>query len=256
MKQGFDLSAVGAVGEPRSDLDLGIPYDPEVADAHLPFRIRVASNEEMVRKAVKIRQSAYARHVPEFAATMSDPEDYDFLPGAVVLIAESRLDDEPLGTMRIQTNRHHPLALEQSLALPAPFLDAHLATAARLGVVQGRMGTAVKTALFKAFYEYCLLQRVRWMVIAARRPLDRQYGALLFTDIYPERGFVPLAHAQGIPHRVLALEVAAVKRSWAAANHPLYDYFFKTLHRDIQVIPPPESGSTGVSATPSSVLHA
>ena len=153
----------------------------------------------------------------------------------MVLLAESRFDGQPLGTMRIATNRHKPLTLESSVYLPAPYRGASLATAARLGVEVGRVGAPVKTALFKAYYAYCVAQNIDWMVIAARRPLDRQYAALLFHDIFPDRGFIPLSHAQNVPHRVMALDVAAVKGQWATAGHPLYDYIYRTVHTDIRI---------------------
>jgi hypothetical protein len=211
------------------------PYDADARNEPLPFTIRLVSDESALQKAVKVRHSAYARHVPDLAATMIAPESYDAEPGTVVLLAESRFDGQPLGTMRIATNRFKPLTLESSVDLPTPYRGASLATAARLGVALGRVGAPVKTALFKAYYAYCVAQGIDWMVIAARRPLDRQYSALLFHDIFPERGFIPLAHAQNIPHRLLALDVAAVKGQWARAGHPLYDYIYRTVHADIRV---------------------
>jgi hypothetical protein len=218
-----------------SGLTNEFPYDADARSEPLPFTIRLVSDESTLQKAVKVRHSAYARHVPDLAATMVEPEAYDAEPGTVVLLAESRFDGQPLGTMRIATNQFKPLTLESSVTLPEPYRGASLATAARLGVELGRAGAPVKTALFKAFYAYCVAQGIDWMVIAARRPLDRQYSALLFHDIFPEQGFIPLSHAQNIPHRVLALDVAAVKGQWARAGHPLYDYIYRTIHPDIQV---------------------
>ena len=72
------------------------------------------------------------------------------------------------------------------------------------------------------------------MVIAGRAPLDRQYEALLFDDVFPGQT-VELKHAANIPHRVLSLKVSEVEPSWHAARHPLYDYFFRTHHTDIDI---------------------
>jgi hypothetical protein len=100
--------------------------------------------------------------------------------------------------MRIQTNRYHPLALEQSLELPVWLQGKSLAEATRLGVSQGGIGRVVKTALFKAYFHYCQLADIEWMVIAARAPLDRQYEALLF-DVYQALNLSPQSHAGNIP---------------------------------------------------------
>lgn len=201
----------------------------------LPFTIRIARSERELRQAVHIRHAAYARHVPALAALLAAPEPGDREAGATVLLAESRLDGAPLGTMRIQTNRDRPLALEQSVALPAALRRRRLAEATRLGVSADRAGRVVKTLLFKAFYLYCRRAGIDWMVIGARSPLDRQYEALLFEDVFPGRGFVPLAHAGNIPHRVLGFELATAEPRWRAAEHPLYGLFCRTQHPDIDL---------------------
>lgn len=204
-------------------------------DESLPFTLRVAHSEADLWKAVQIRHSAYARHVPDFAASLTRPEPSDFEDGVAVLLAESRLDGTALGTMRIETNRHRPLSLERSLDLPEWLQDRPLAEAVRLGVTEDRIGRVVKTALFKAYYLYCATHGIDWMVIAGRSPIDRQYERLLFKDVYPGQGFIPLRHAGGMPHRVMALQVRQVEPTWRGAQHPLYDYFFRTHHEDIDV---------------------
>ena len=123
---------------------------------------------------------AYARHLPTFAQTLGDPEPADAELGALVLLARSKLDGTPLGTLRIQTNRHRPLDLERSMNLPAHLAHARLAEATRLGLAQGEGGRLVKAALFKAFYLHCRQSGVEHMVITGRVPIDRQYQRLLF----------------------------------------------------------------------------
>lgn len=201
----------------------------------LPFTVSVVRNDEQLSKAVTMRHAAYARHVPELADLLKSPEPLDHDAGCVVLLAESRLDGSPLGTMRIQTNRYRPLAIEQSVELPDWLQECDLAEATRLGVTLGRIGRLVKTMLFKAYFRYCEQAEIDWMVIGGRAPLDRQYEALLFKDVFPERGFIPLRHASNIPHRVLAFEVATAEARWSAARHPLYDFVFRTRHPDLDL---------------------
>jgi len=212
-----------------------ISQEMAMAEEPLPFTIRVAGNERQLRKAVSIRQRAYGRHVPALAELLRVPEAKDHEPGCVVLVAESKLDGEPLGTMRIQTNRYRPLAIEASVALPAWLSGNVLAEATRLGIVEGRAGSVVKTMLFKALYLYCLAEGIEWVVIGARPPLERMYEGLLFNDVFPDKAYFPMKHGGNIPHRVLALEIAEADSRWRSARHPLYDLFTRTRHPDIDI---------------------
>ena len=216
---------------------------PELAAANqrpmteeiLPFTVKLVRDNKDLSKAVDIRQSAYARHLPEFAKTLGVPEPTDSQDGVVVLLAESKLDGSALGTMRIQTNRYNPLSLEQSVDLPDWLRVRPLAQAARLGVTDDKSGRMVKTVLFKAFFQFCQQTGIEWMVIAARAPIDRQYQRLLFSDVVTGMGFIPLLQASNIPHRVMSFEIATAKARWAEANHPLLDFMCNTHHPDIDI---------------------
>ena len=201
----------------------------------LPFTVRLVRSEDDLSKAVRIRHSAYARHLPAFAQTLRSAEAADTDDGVVVILAESKLDGSPLGTMRIQTNAYEPLCLEQSVVLPDWLRSRRLAEATRLGVTVQRVGRLVANVLFKAFYLHCHHIGTEWMVVAGRYPMDRHYARLLFEDVYPEQGFVPLSHASNLPHRVMMTSVGDAQARWAAARHPLFDFAFKTHHPDIHV---------------------
>lgn len=199
----------------------------------LPFTVRLVRNQSDLKKAVHIRHSAYARHIPAFAETLKTPEAADTENGVVVLLAESKLDGSSLGTMRIQTNDFAPLCLEQSVELPDWLKALRLAEATRLGVTDGRVSRLVTTVLFKAYYLYCKQAGIDWMVIAGRAPIDRQYARMQFADVYPDRGFIPLRHASNLPHRVMSSCVATAEQRWTAVGHPLFDFAFRTHHPDI-----------------------
>jgi len=201
----------------------------------LPFTIRIADDEESLLKAVEMRRAAYGRHLPEFAETMSI-ESSDRATDTAVLLAESRLDGRALGTMRIQTNVDRPLAVEQSVCLPEWLANVRLAEATRLGVAGGTIGRMAKVALCKALFAYCAHQEVDWMVITARSPLDREYEAMLFSDVFGKNEFLPMSHVGGMPHRVLAKPVAVAQQRWAQVKHPLYKFVFETDHPDIDVV--------------------
>jgi hypothetical protein len=221
------------VGQPHFGY---VPHAPShMLEEHLPFTVRLVRDSEDLAKAVRIRHSAYARHVPTFADTLRAPESADFEDGFVVLLAESKLDGSPLGTMRIQTNEYAPLCLEKSLTLPDWLQGRTLAEATRLGITNDRVGRLVKTVLFKAFFLYCQKIGVEWMVVSGRAPVDRMYDSLLFSDVYPGMGYIPLPHVGNMPHRIMSFEVGTAEVRWEKANHPLREFIFKTQHVDIDL---------------------
>jgi hypothetical protein len=211
------------------------PGGTRLAEELTTFTVRIAATDDDLWKAVQVRHAAYARHLPDLAERLRNPEPFDYDETSAILLAESKLDGAALGTMRIQSNLARRLLIEQSVALPAWLCNASLAEATRLGVSQGRTGGVVKMMLFKAFYQFCLRGGVDWMVIGARPPLDRRYAALLFRDVLPHARLVPLRHAGNLPHRVMAFEIRTAEARWAEAGHPLYDFFCRTLHPDIDV---------------------
>ncbi len=211
------------------------PTAPAMPEELLPFTVRLVRNEEDLNKAVEIRHAAYARHLPTFAETLRKAETDDAEKGVVVLLAESKLDGSPLGTMRIQTNQYKPLSLEQSIELPEWLRSRSLAEATRLGVTNEKGGRLVTTVLFKAFYLYCHQIGSEWMVITARAPIDRTYDRLLFTDVFPGAGYIPIHHVGNLPHRVMSSNVDTAEERWAAAKHPLFNFAFRTHHPDIQL---------------------
>jgi hypothetical protein len=216
------------------------PTAPAMPEELLPFTVRLVRNEEDLNKAVEIRHAAYARHLPTFAETLRKAETDDAEKGVVVLLAESKLDGSPLGTMRIQTNQYKPLSLEQSIELPEWLRSRSLAEATRLGVTNEKGGRLVTTVLFKAYFQYCQQTGVEWMVITARAPVDRTYDRLLFNDVFPGAGYIPIHHVGNLPHRVMSFNVDTAEERWAAAKHPLFNFIFRTNHPDIQLDSPPQ----------------
>lgn len=235
MKFDSGIPAIGGSFVAGTSAGLQDTAGPTLPRESMPFTVRIARSDDDIEKVVQIRYSAYARHVPTFADKLKAAEEYDFDEGSIVLLAESKLDGSPLGTMRIQTNRYRKLAIEGSVELPDWLQGRTLAEATRLGVSEGRVGTVVKVAMFKAFFLYCLDANIECIVIAARPPLDRQYDALMFEDVFPGSGLIPMRHGSNIPHRVLALELASAEARWTDARHPLLNYFCRTLHPDILV---------------------
>ncbi len=211
------------------------PKPSTMIEESLPFTVRLVRDEEDLNKAVQIRHSAYARHMPTIAESLRFPEKADTEDGVVVLLAESKLDGTPLGTARIQTNQFRALALEESVEFPDWLRGRTLAHISRLGIVQGNGGRLVKFMLFKGLFKYWEQNDIEWAVVAARVPLDRMYEQLLFQDVFPGRGFIPLPHMNHVPHRVMAFEVATAFERWTQAKHPLTNFICHTDHPDLDI---------------------
>jgi hypothetical protein len=208
---------------------------PALPTEHLPFTVRRVDNGVALRKAVQVRHEAYLRHVPEFARTLALPEARDLADDSIVLLAESRLDGTALGSVRIQTNFHRPLHLEESIELPTWLQGKRLAEVTRLGVAEGRTGRMAKVALMKAMFMFWVQNDIDFAIATGRPPIDRHYEQLLFSDIFEEGTLVPLRHVGGIPHRVMAFEVATAEPRWVAAGHPLTNFVFRTHHPEIDI---------------------
>lgn len=212
-----------------------VGIDPEVVmtEERLPFTLRQVDTTIDLHKAVDLRHRAYARHLPEFAQALKVPESDDTEEGVVVLLAESKVDGSTLGTVRIQTNRTNRLNMEQSIDLPDWLNDKSIAEVRRLAVAPGTAGRLVKMVLLKAVYQYCAQNQLEWILVAARRPLDKTYENLTLEDILDGRTFIPLPREDNVPHRVLGVETQAIHDRLVLAKHPLLNFFCYTRHPDI-----------------------
>jgi len=222
----------------------------------LPFTIRRVDSDEDMEKAVRVRHAAYARHIPQFAQTLTAPEQSDYAEGAVVLLAESKLDGSALGSTRIRNNFYQPLSVEASITLPEWLQQRRLAEVTRLSVNEGRIGAMVKVALLKACVSYCQDNAIEWALATGRAPIDRQYERLLFVDLFADKQPVPLKHVGNIPHRVMGFEIDTIKARWSAAKHPMLDFFCHIHHPDIDIRFPPELGHAAATRHASRLAHA
>lgn len=232
----MNIQSVPLAGSILLNEPSGAGYDDDaLTEERLPFTVRLVRNEQDLKKAVQIRQEAYARHMPDVAKNLEQPEQMDTDEGVGVLLAESKIDGSPLGSVRIQTNQFQPLALEKSVDLPNWMRGMSLAQVSRFGVVHGTVGRLVKMVLVKGCLQYSQVNDIDWDVIAARPPLDKMYRQLTYQDLFPAAGLIPLAHMGNAPHRIMGFEVATCKARLKTMNHPLLNFFCHTLHPDLDV---------------------
>lgn len=204
----------------------------EALSERLPFRVKVAAADELMAVA-RLRAAAYGKHLPALATHLLQPEAADFELGNEVFVAVSKLDGSMLGTIRTHSNLFKPLPLEASMDLPARFRGRRLIEATRLSVLGNLHASVVRNALFKTFFHYCVAQQVDWMLAAGRRPVDRLYDTMLWRDVDGVGKLYPMAHAAGVPHRVMCMAPAEAEPIWRAADHPLFRFAFQTWHPDL-----------------------
>ena len=204
------------------------------SEERLPFRVEIVSRRAL-QEVAKLRAETYGKHMPQLAALLSQPEPADFSRGCEVFVAKSKLDGSLLGTLRTHANVYNPLPLQASLELPQRFRGTRMVETTRLCVKGGLNASTVRNALFKAMHQYCLDQNVDWMVVAARRHVDRIHDSLLFEDVKEPRVYYPMAHAGGVPHRVLSFSPKGAEALWRSRQHPLYSFIFETHHPDLDL---------------------
>lgn len=198
--------------------------------------VTMARTPAELRAACSVRAQAYGRHAPELGRDLAEPDELDRRDGVVVLLARGAADGEALGTLRIQCGGPGaPLLLERSVVLPARLTGQRRAEVTRLAVRPGAE-REVRLLLMKGLYLYCVASQIRWLVIGARsEALIRLYRGLGFDDVLDPDVRVPLAHAGGLPHRILAFDVLGAERSWRTAGHALYDFMGETYHPQIRL---------------------
>ena len=198
--------------------------------------VRMAVTDKDFREACEIRAAAYGHHDPQIGPKFAKLEALDRAEGTAVLLCGDRDSGSAVGTARIQVSAFGPLALESSIDLPVWLTNRPRAQISRLAVLAGA-NPLVKLHLMKASYQYCLAAQVRWMVIGARHAaLIRNYRNLGFKEVFEPGSWMPLASGGGLPHQILAFDVAGAKAAWQATRNRLYGFMTETCHgADLQV---------------------
>ena len=204
--------------------------------ASLGFTLRLARSHRDLLDACAVRAAAYGHHVPGMAETLAEPDATDHQPGSVVMVCRDKAEGQAIGTARIQRSQAAPLQIENSVILPHHIAGRQRAEITRLAVRSGA-DPLVRAMLFKACYLYAMASQVSWLVIGARsQALIRIYRGLGFADLLGEGQQVPLAHAGGLLHSVLAFDVVAAERTWHGCEHGLYPLMVETWHPDVQLM--------------------
>lgn len=199
----------------------------------LPFTVDYCSTEEDWRDVLQLRSEAYARHLPQFAQDLQHRDAVDFDPATTVLIARSKIDRRPLGTLRIEIKSGQGLRFESSFQLPPALKAGANAEISRLAVTQAGQSHNPRMMLIKAAYWYCRSLGVQRLFICARKFADRQYRPFDMQDLTNKASYIPMAHIGDIPHRILWIDVYAVQQQWTQSRNPTLMHFYHTAHPDL-----------------------
>jgi hypothetical protein len=200
----------------------------------LAFRVAIVETDADLQRVQALREAAYGHHLPKLAAHFGQPDPVDRWPDVTVFFAEDKATRRVVGSARLQCNRHAPLQIEQSVALPPQLRGRLLAEITRMSVLPG-YAHPVKLALVKATHLYCIAMQIGAIVCASRPSLMRQYTNLGFEDLFGDARMVPMAHGSGLEHRVLFRDTVTSEAHHRARRHPDYDFAFRTFHPDIAV---------------------
>jgi hypothetical protein len=198
----------------------------------LPFRVRLVSTAQDLEKVVEIRSTAYSRHYPQLAEPLSKPEPEDNRSDVLLLIAERKIDQKPLGSMRLQPNFLRPLRIEGEAKLPPIYTGRRLVETTRLGIENGLAGTMVMVALAKAAFEICHATDIEFGIAGGRRPMAHVLRSLGYDEI---AGPIPISYGNNLPHWVFGIPIADVEARLHVNSPPYYEFMARTEHPDIHI---------------------
>lgn len=214
-----------------------------MSTSELGFSTTIARDRHSLRQACEVRALAYGHHLgdqPGLAQALVEPDATDLAAGTWVLVCRDKASGQVIGTARLQRNHPQPLPIEACVTLPDGLAAQARAEITRLAIRPGA-DPLVRPMLVKACWMLAVAAQVRHLVIGARSAaLLRIYKALGFVDLLAgsdgRSHLVPLAHAGGLPHHVLAFDVVAAERHWHAAQHALYAFMVQTWHPDLDLV--------------------
>jgi hypothetical protein len=237
------LQSRGLVIDPEESLHafrasrIEAPIDREIP-GHIPstnLRVRIVRTAAQLQRVVAVRMEAYSSRLPELAEQVSAPEDLDYSHGAIVLLAEDCNTGRAYGTLRLNTGRDM-LAMMDDIQLPREIVEGEVAYISRMAAVgNAKQKSAVRRLIEKAMFQLCAAKQLRTVLILAVVPRERLFYHWGFSDVFPDEMPRHPQFLNKIAVRALQCETYTIERTWREKKHPLYDYFFRTFHPEIEV---------------------
>jgi hypothetical protein len=208
----------------------------------LSYVIAPVEDKATLAEVCRLRASAYSHYLGDLGQIFGEPDAIDARSDTHVYAARAKTNGRVVGSIRVTTNTETKLPLEQSAALPAEQSRLRLAEFTRLVVARDGADASLVAMLMKTAYLDAVERDVAMLVVAAREKMALRYEALGFRDV--ERGrWYPLAHAGGLDHRVLALDLRNIEERYRGVNPGMFAAVIETDHPDIQIVPRPERSS-------------
>lgn len=198
----------------------------------LPFTISLAKTAQDVLEVVEHRSRGYGRRSAALGSALSMPEPWDArAPGREILMARSKLDGKLIGSMRVFIHDHELFSIDAALDVPAPFKGKRTLTAARFC---SPGGPACRSALFKGAMAFGRLHGAECFVIGSLPSIAPIYEHVGFRDVFEDGYMFPIASAENLPHRIMALSLSPDAET--QSGRPAISAFLLADHgRDIDV---------------------
>jgi hypothetical protein len=214
----------------QAHLDIARP----AAAKTFPFKIRVATTAVELAELVAVRSQAYERHNAPGVANLKVAEKQDSAPDAILLTARSKIDNEILGSVRVQTRIVRPLMVESATILPVEVSKAAPVELLRGNVRNGGGGRMVSAGLAKASFQLCVECGFTHILVTCRQPVNLMYRAYQFDELLAG-DLIDLPYSPGAKHKVLCLPVNEATHRWRDRNAGLHDFMINTAHPDIEI---------------------
>jgi hypothetical protein len=209
---------------------------------YLPFKVSVLRTDARLEEAIELRKDAYDRHYSNVAGIESvhfgEIETRDVQTGNVILLATSKATGELVGSVRVETNNHRPLAVEHQVDLPVDLKGRPLAVVSRFSVVNGKEGLGVFSALGKAMYLFCVAKQIHVVLLyIAIDSLERFYPRFGFERVGSRDSKIQFEEYPGMQFSAYVWRLTTLheKMRDARLSRTYYDFLFEKMHPDIEI---------------------
>jgi len=159
-------------------------------------------------------------------------DEFDYQSNSSYLLAV--VGNTAVGTMRILDQKRGKIEVENFKPINSLLTSKEqpCAEATRFSIPPNKKSRAIKFALWKGFYLYCLKNNLRTALVWVRSSAARDYERLLFKNIGTQ-GVFHHPKLGSLRHYTYKLDINNASNSFKSSNHPLYEFFFEITHPNI-----------------------
>jgi hypothetical protein len=192
--------------------------------------IRKPENKEDLTRLFDVRWKGYSKY---FNSRVDMVDKFDSAPNVTFLLAEDA-QKNAVGTLRILDRRYGSIELDEFVNVDflLPKDDKRCAEATRFSIPTHSQARSIKYLLWKAFLLYCMKNKINIMLISGRPVVARVYKILLFEDAGPP-GIYYHRNLGNLEHRCFICDISKQSQKLKEKNRPLYHFFFKEDHTNI-----------------------